>query len=161
MNPQRSWDERHPQRPWDGRNLYYPENHSSPATNGSSAPIAIPAPKKEEDDWELNFESSVHQSESSRLMPGAAEHFTPSVRYPALTVNTISGFSPPDPSQLSPTGSGYGDSFRPSPAPQTSVQYHISYLSPQVREPSYSVEAWEKAQAALSSLQSDEKGVGC
>jgi hypothetical protein len=39
----------------------------------------------------------------------------------------------------------------------------VPYLSPQVREPAYSAEAWEKAQAALSSLQkSDEKGVpGC
>lgn len=143
--------------------------------NGSSAaPTATPVQsKKEDDDWELNFESTVYQSEISRstivgVAPGAAaeQHYTPpaSVRsYPALTVNTISGFSPPDPSQLSPTGSGYGDSFRPSPSPvpQTSVQYHISYLSPQVREPSYSAEAWEKAQAALSSIQSDEKGVGC
>lgn len=139
--------------------------------NGSSAPTAGPAAKKEDDDWELNFESSVYQSSETSVStfaaePGAAteQPYTPaSVRsYPALTVNTISGFSPPDPSQLSPTGSGYGDSFRPSPAPQTSVQYPIpvSYLSPQVREPAYSAEAWEKAQAALSSLQkSDEKGV--
>lgn len=150
--------------------------------NGSNvAPVVSSVQsKKEDDDWELNFESSVYHSEISRStfvggapgsavgVPGATaeQHFTPpaSVRsYPALTVNTITGFSPPDPSQLSPTGSGYGDSFRPSPspAPQPPIQYQISYLSPQVKEPTYSAEAWEKAQAALSSLQSDEKGVGC
>jgi hypothetical protein len=167
MHPQRAWDERQPHRVWEERSSYYPENSVSPAVNAPSAPIPIPATKKEDDDWELNFESSVYQSESSRshaAVPVVTDHYTPtSGRHQALTVNTtIAGFSPPDPSQLSPTGSGYGESFRPSPAPQTSVQYHFSYHTTPGREPtSYSTEAWEKAQAALSSLQSDGKGGGC
>lgn len=165
MHPQRVWDERQPHRLWEERSPYYPENNTSPAVNVPSTPIPIPVTKKEDDEWELNFESSVHQSESSKSHSGApvvADHYTPSpVRHQALTVNTVTGFSPPDPSQLSPTGSGYGDSFRPSPIPQTSVQYHFSYHTTAGREAtSYSTEAWEKAQAALSSMESDEKGGG-
>ncbi|KAG0584385.1 hypothetical protein M758_3G206400 [Ceratodon purpureus] len=174
--PQRAWDERQPQRAWEERSPYYPENSVSPAVNVPSAPIPtvnvpsapipIPAAKKEDDDWELNFESSVHQSECSRShtgVPVVTDHYTPTaIRHQSLTLNTTSaGYSPPDPSQLSPTGSGYGESFRPSPVPQTSVQYHFSYHTTPGREPtSYSTEAWEKAQAALSSLQSDGQGGG-
>lgn len=167
MNPPRIRDDRQFQRSWEDRNTYhYPEHSSSPhPVSAPSPPIAIPTTKKEEDDWELNFESSVYHPEDTRSfvgVPGMTEQYTPLTRRPSLTVSTIAGFSPPDPSQLSPTGSGYGDSFRPSPIPQTSVQYHLSYQSTLVRQPSCPTtsEAWEKAQAALSSLQSGENGSG-
>jgi hypothetical protein len=188
-----------PQRVWEGRNLHYRDNASpawetATARSAPSAPIAVPVPKKDDDDRELNFESSVYRSDSSRASsaPHGLVGYYDTGRQ-GLTVNTagLTSFSPPEPSQLSPTGSGYGESFRPSsgylpsptppasrngtstpPLPSQVSQYfdsfHTSVHQSQFYQASHASHAsdsnannaWAQAQAALSSLQTNQKGDG-
>lgn len=176
-------------RPREVRNLQFEQSgkHSWEETDTrrpASAPIAISIPKKADDEWELNFESTAVPSEWPK--PLEKEPLRRAASYelgrglPSL--DTPIAFSPPDLSQMSPTGSGFGQDFKPtsgydlpSPTPpepraglsppplptlgahhyetfQSAVHYQQSHQAPTIVDTQPN-EAWAHAQAALSSLQ--------